>query len=382
VRKLRQLDLFNRIGFAHFTSMPPRIPATVTVAQLPEFDEVIDVRSPSEFAEDHVPGALSCPVLDDDERARIGTLYKQVSAFAAKKAGAALVSRNIAHHLEHALRDKPPAWRPLVYCWRGGNRSGALAHVLAQIGWRAGQLDGGYRAYRRAVINDLEQLPARFRWRVVCGLTGSGKSRLLHALAAHGAQVLDLEGHAAHRGSVLGDLPDRPQPSQKRFESLLWNALHGFDPQRPVYVESESRKIGTLRVPQSLIARMWDSECVKLDAGVATRIALLREEYAHFADDVAALGTQLDRLTALYGHAMIDEWKTLARGGNWDALVDALLTRHYDPAYTRSTLTHYPGLEHAPVLFADGTAAHVFERLADACLAAEATPPRAILPAV
>ncbi|MGH8272142.1 MAG: tRNA 2-selenouridine(34) synthase MnmH [Gammaproteobacteria bacterium] len=362
--------------------MPPKIPATVTVAQLPEFDEVIDVRSSSEFAEDHVPGALSCPVLDDEERARIGTTYKQVSAFAAKKAGAALVSRNIAHHLEHALRDKPLTWRPLVYCWRGGNRSGALAHVLAQIGWRAGQLDGGYRAYRRAVINDLEQLPARFRWRVVCGLTGSGKSRLLRALSTRGAQVLDLEAHAAHRGSVLGDLPDRPQPSQKLFESLLWNALRGFDPQRPVYVESESRKIGTLRVPQALIERMWGGECVKLDAGVTTRIALLREEYAHFADDVAALEAQLDRLAALYGHAVIHEWKTLARQGDWDGLVEALLTRHYDPAYTRSTLTHYPHLEHAPALFADGAEARVFERLADACLAPEATPPRAILPAV
>ena len=157
---------------------------TVTVAQLDAFDEVIDVRSPSEFALDHVPGAANCPVLDDEERARVGTLYKQVSPFDARKLGAALVSKNIARHLEEHFRGRDRGWRPLVYCWRGGKRSGAMAHVLREIGWDAATLEGGYRSYRREVMAQLEKLPARFRFRVVCGATGSGKSRLLEALAA------------------------------------------------------------------------------------------------------------------------------------------------------------------------------------------------------
>src|SRR5262249_26159773 len=149
-------------------------------------------------------------------------------------------------HLDATFGERPRAWRPLVYCWRGGTRSGALVHVLQQIGWKARQLGGGYKAYRRSVIAELEESPGRFEWHVVCGLTGSGKSRLLRALARCGAQVLDLEMLAAHRGSVLGDLPGEPQPPQKMFESLLWNELRQFDPMQPVFVEAESKRIGNL----------------------------------------------------------------------------------------------------------------------------------------
>ena len=221
-----------------------------TVADLDGFDAVIDVRSPAEFAEDHVPGALSCPVLDDEERARVGTLYKQVSPFAARKVGAALVAANIARHIEANFLEHPRQWRPLVYCWRGGKRSGSMTHVLREIGWAAQQLDGGYKSFRRHVIGELDALAAGLRFRVLCGLTGSGKSRLLRALAERGEPVLDLEAIAAHRGSVLGDLPQEPQPSQKGFETQLWQALRKLDPSRTVFVESESRKIGNLRVPE------------------------------------------------------------------------------------------------------------------------------------
>src|SRR5712691_4047241 len=131
----------------------------VTVAQVDAFDEVIDVRSPSEFAHDHVPGAVNCPVLDDAERARVGTLYKQVSSFDAKKIGAALVSKNIARHIDQRFRSRASSWRPLVYCWRGGQRSAAMAHVLREVGWDAATLEGGYRAYRREVMAQLEALP-------------------------------------------------------------------------------------------------------------------------------------------------------------------------------------------------------------------------------
>lgn len=348
-----------------------REPALVTVAQLADFDEIVDVRSEAEYADDHIPGAVSCPVLTDEERARVGTLYKQVSAFDAKKVGAALVSANIARHLQQRFHDRPRSWRPLVYCWRGGSRSAALAHVLHQVGWRVGRLEGGYRAYRRAVVADLERLPARFRWRAVCGLTGTGKSRFLRALAARGAQVLDLEAFAAHRGSVLGNLPDVAQPSQKMFDSRVWQALHRLSPARPVYIEAESKKIGTLRVPDALIYAMWGSPCVVLEAPVQLRVALLKAEYRHFIDEPSVLMARLRGLTALYGHAAIERWNALARDRQWDALTEDLLVTHYDPAYTRSTLKHYPGLETALRLNVGGTGDDDYARLARDCLARE-----------
>jgi tRNA 2-selenouridine synthase len=317
------------------------------LSQLAEFDQGIDVRTPAEFAEDHLPGALNLPVLSNEERVQVGTLYKQVSPFQAKKLGAALVSRNIAGHLESTLIDRPRTWRPLVYCWRGGQRSASMTHILREIGWDARQLAGGYRAYRRAVVADLETLPGRLNLRVVCGLTGSGKSRLLGLLAQQGAQVLDLEHLAAHRGSVLGNLPDEPQPSQKMFESCLWEALRRLDPARPVFVESESKRIGQLHVPQALIDRMWSSGCVQMEVDRAIRVQLLKEEYAHFLRDPAALGRQLDCLVQLHGRETIARWKSLAESGDWDTLVDELLVRHYDPAYTRSIVSHYPALPRA-----------------------------------
>src|SRR5262245_48999775 len=243
-----------------------------------QFDTIIDVRSPAEYAEDHIPGAISAPVLDDAERAQVGTLYKQVSPFDAKRLGATLVAKNIAEHVGHLFRDKPKNWHPLVYCWRGGKRSGSMAHILKEIGWNAETLEGGYKAYRRWVVQQLDELPGRFDWRVIHGPTGSGKSRFLSALERAGAQVLDLEDLAAHRGSVLGNLPGRPQPSQKMFESMLLQELTAFDPAKPVFVEAESKKIGQLHVPDALIGRMRASACVKLETSVDTRVALLLEE--------------------------------------------------------------------------------------------------------
>jgi tRNA 2-selenouridine synthase len=354
---------------------PARGPAAVNLTQLAEFDEVIDVRSEDEFAEDHIPGALNCPVLDNAQRAEVGTIYKQISSFDAKKIGAAMVSANIARHLRERFSDRPRSWRPLVYCWRGGGRSGALAHVLHQVGWRAGQLDGGYKAYRRTVVADLERLPSQFDWRVVCGLTGSGKSRLLRALRAQGGQVLDLEALAAHRGSVLGNLPDEAQPAQKMFESLVWNELRGFSASRPVFVEAESKKIGSLRVPEALIAAMWTSRCVLLDAPLALRVRLLREEYAHYIDSPLSLTTKLECLSGLYGHETIGKWKRQTEAGQWDTLTEDLLLRHYDPAYTRSTLKHYPRLPQAHRLQLHDAADAAFAALAADCLAAEASCP-------
>ena len=351
--------------------MSPPVPRVITVEALDDYRERIDVRSPSEYAEDHLPGAISHPVLSDAERAHVGTLYAREGGFAAKRVGAAIVSRNIANLLERELAGKPRDWMPLVYCWRGGKRSASLAHILNEIGWHAAQLQGGYRAFRRHVRAQLNVLPQRFDFRVVCGLTGSGKSRLIMALAAEGAQVLDLERLAAHRGSLLGDLPDAPQPSQKRFETRLYDALHRLDPARPVYVESESKRIGALQVPEPLLQSMRDARCVRLELAQPLRVALLREEYAHFLDDTDRLSAQLAPLVELHGRETIQRWNAAARAGDWDGLVASLLAQHYDPVYARSMSRNFPRHGNARVVEATRIDMAHYRELARALMADE-----------
>ena len=325
-------------------------PRVVTVAQLSDYDEIIDVRSPAEYSEDHIPGAISAPVLDDEQRARIGTLYAKESPFAAKRHGAALIARNIAHHLDNLFFDKPKKWKPVVYCWRGGQRSGAMAHILAQVGWSTGRLEGGYKNYRRQVLADLETLPDALHFRVICGPTGSGKSRLLRVLQKQGAQVLDLEALAQHRGSLLGNLPDEVQPAQKMFDSRLWDALSHFDTHRPVFVEAESKKIGLINTPEPLLKKMRSSECVAIEAPVSARVQLLMEDYKHFLSDPALLIERLTPLLPLHGRQVLDHWQMLAEQGEWITLVEKLLTQHYDPSYQRSTMHNFANLPTAKVL--------------------------------
>ncbi len=342
-----------------------------TVAELHAFDEIIDARSPGEFAEDRVPGAINLPVLDDAERARVGTLHKQVSPFEAKKVGAALVSRHIAHHLDTWFADKPRNYRPLVYCWRGGSRSGAMVHVLQKIGFPAVQLDGGYKAYRRHVVTELARLPALFAFRVVSGPTGSGKSRLLQALAEAGAQVLDLEALAAHRGSLLGALPQQAQPAQKGFESAIWSVLEHLDPAQPVYVESESRRIGAVQLPDALIGAMRASPCIRIDASLEARVALLIEDYTHFLGDPDILNTRLEHLTELRGRETVTAWQALASRCAWPELVAALLAQHYDPAYHKSLSRNYAPSANDRTFRVDDLSAEGMRQLAQAIRAGE-----------
>lgn len=345
----------------------------VPVAALGDYPDRIDVRSPTEYADDHLPGAASHPALSDEERARVGTLHAQVSAFEARRVGAALVARNIAAMLEGPFAGRPRDWTPLVCCWRGGQRSRSLTYLLNEIGWRAVQLDGGYRAWRRHVVARLQTLPQEFRYRVVCGLTGSGKSRLIGALAEEGAQALDLEALARHRGSLLGDLPGDPQPSQRAFETALLVALERFDPARVVYVESESRKIGALQLPDALLSAMRAADCVRVATPSALRIALLKEEYAHFFDDRAALEARFARLVPLHGKATIERWTATAAAGDWDALVADLLTRHYDPMYARAIARNFPRIAQALVVTPAGITPAALRALAREIDAQETT---------
>lgn len=310
--------------------------AAEVLAQLASFDTIIDARSESEFALDHLPGAVNWPTLNDAERQLIGTMYVQVNQFEAKKRGAAFAARNIAAHIEREVIDKPRDWKPLAYCWRGGKRSGSLSLILDQIGFRVTLVEGGYKAFRAAMLLDIPQRVAALELRVVCGTTGSGKTRLLHALAHAGAQVLDLEALANHRSSVLGAIPGEPQPSQKHFDSLVWDALRKFDPARPVYVESESKKVGNVAVPTSLVERMRDSPCLDLTLPMAERVALLMEDYDFFVKDRDYFCQRLDVLSEFRGKAVVQAWKEQVAGGNVESVVHDLLTQHYDPVYLQS----------------------------------------------
>ncbi len=349
-----------------------KIPGVANVTQAGEFDEIIDVRSPAEFAEDHMPGAVNCPVLSNEERARVGTIYKQESPFAAKKLGAALVARHIAEHIEARFLDKPREWKPLIYCWRGGKRSGAMTHVLRQIGWHACALEGGYKSYRRHVVAELAELPRRFSFRVVTGATGSGKSRLLEALAAQGAQVLDLEALAAHKGSVLGGLPDEAQPSQKMFESRLLAVLQGLTFAEPVYVEAESRKIGQLQVPDALLETMRAGPCLRIEATDAARVRFLIGDYDYFLADPTSLKEKLDCLRELQSGETLAHWNALIDARDWPALVAELLERHYDPLYRRSQGKNYAHFAEAPRFATDDLSPAGLTKLATEILATSA----------
>ncbi len=347
-----------------------RVSATDVIARLADFSTIIDARSESEHAEDRLPGAQNWPVLNDAQRADIGTEYKQVSPFDARKRGAAMVSANIAQLVQTRVMDKARDWRPLVYCWRGGQRSGALSLVLGEIGFQVSVLDGGYRDFRRAVLAELQGLPARFDFRVLCGRTGSAKSRLLRALAEQGAQVLDLEDLACHRGSVLGPEPGRPQPSQKAFDTALWQALRALDPARPVYTEGESRLIGRLRLPQELIDRLRAASVLQVQMSLAARVDFLLLDYEHFVNDAESLCRRLSALVDLRGRATVERWQAQARAGAWSEMVAELLTQHYDPSYLKSMRLHFATFDLAQVIDLPDAQATTLQSAATQLLAA------------
>ena len=295
------------------------------------FDDIIDVRAPAEYAEDHLPGAISLPVLDDEERARVGTIYKQVSPFTARKVGAALVAKNAAAHLQGPLADKPGGWRPLVYCWRGGQRSGSFATILSQIGWRVETLVGGYKTWRGLVVQAVYDTPVAAPVVVLDGNTGSAKTEILNLLPGFGVQVIDLEGLANHRGSLFGNLG--PQPSQKAFEGALALALARLDPTRPVVVEAESSKIGNCRIPPELWKAMVVAPRVTIAAPRAARADYLARAYADLTADPARLTATIDLLKPLHPREVIEEWQALGAAGQFQALADGLMERHYDPRY-------------------------------------------------
>jgi tRNA 2-selenouridine synthase len=298
------------------------------------FDDIIDVRSPAEFAEDHLPGAINLPVLTDAERAEVGTIYKQDSPFRARKIGAALVAANAARHLQGPLADKPGNWRPLVYCWRGGQRSGSFASILSQIGWRVELISGGYKAWRGLVVDSLYTQPFPGPVIVLDGNTGSAKTALLGHMADAGLQVLDLEGLAHHRGSLFGAMPGG-QPSQKMFERNLAMAMAALDPARPVVVEAESSKVGNCRLPPGLWKAMAAAPRVIIDASVEARADYLVTAYSDLATDQTRLHRVIDLLASQHDAKVIEGWHVMATEGAFTTLAADLMARHYDPRYEK-----------------------------------------------
>lgn len=305
-------------------------------ATLAGWDVIIDARSPGEFSIDHLPGAMNLPVLTDAERAEVGTIYVQESRFKARRIGAVYVARNVARHMEAVMVDWSGSLRVLVYCWRGGMRSNSMALILAQVGWRTSVLAGGYRTYRRRVVQRLYEDAPLNKVVLLDGPTGSGKTDVLARLAAHGVQTLDLEGLAAHRGSIFGGLPRLPQPNQKLFESRFLAALEALDPSRPVVVEAESSKVGQLMVPPVLWRAMTAAPRIVLSAPAEARARYLVQTYAELGHEPEALISLLGRLPERHSRKQLEAWTALARGGDLDALAAELIETHYDPAYRRS----------------------------------------------
>jgi tRNA 2-selenouridine synthase len=314
----------------------PETTEAVDHRSLARYDMIIDVRSPAEFAEDHVPGAVNLPVLDNEERAKVGTIYVQQSRFLARRVGAAIVARNISRHLETALADMPADFKPLVYCWRGGQRSNAMATVLAQVGWRTIVLAGGYRTYRRWVQKRLYGEALGLKLVLLDGGTGSGKTEILNRAARLGVQAIDLEALAKHRGSLFGAMAE-PQPAQKMFESFLLRLLDGMDRTLPVLVEAESSKVGNRTLPPALWQAMLEAPRIELSAPLPARAAYLVRAYPEIVADRELLHGVLSKLAVYPGRKRLEAWMELADAGQFHELVSEVVERHYDPSYARSS---------------------------------------------
>ena len=316
--------------------MTPLILTSIVDMRNISADTIIDVRSPAEYEEDHLPGAINLPVLSDVERAEVGTIYKQVSSFAARKIGGALVAHNTATHLQGALAGKDGAWQPLIYCWRGGQRSNAFATILDQVGWRVRLLQGGYQSYRREIVRTLYEKQLPHRLMLISGSTGTAKTALLHQLVAKGAQVLDIEEIAAHRGSLFGGT-GTAQPSQKMFETSIANRLATLDPNKITFVEAESSKVGERLIPPSLWALMANASRIQITATLEARSSFLCRAYSNLTQDKTGLSDLLNKLRPYHSGERIDQWHAQAQINDWQTLAAGLIKDHYDPRYAKWT---------------------------------------------
>ena len=303
-----------------------------------KFDTIIDVRSPLEFAEDHIVGAINCPVLSDLERQKVGTIYKKESSFKAKIIGSSLTAKNIAFHIENKFMEKKGSWQPLIYCWRGGQRSKAFSIVLSEVGWRTNQLKGGYKEYRNQVINFLDNIGPKLKITLISGKTGSAKTKILKSIENEGGQILDLEGLANHKGSLLGKIPDLIQPSQKFFESLIFNKIQNLNLKDKIYIEAESSKIGNIHIPKSIWKKMIKSPRIEISANVELRAKFLVSDYDYMCNDPTLINPIIKGLKNRLSKKLFDEWTNLIDKKKWFDLTKSFLENHYDPSYSSNTI--------------------------------------------
>jgi tRNA 2-selenouridine synthase len=305
---------------------------------------IIDARSPHEFDDDHIPGAVNLPVVDDSEFAEVGITHK-TDKHKAYLVGVEYSLRNIADRMKPLIAQYGPRDRMLVYCFRGGKRSRLWGDVLRTIGFQVDVLNGGWKNYRRWVRAGLESLPRAFTYHVLSGPTGCGKTRLLHELERQGEQVLELEGLACHRGSLIGDLPGLKQPPQKLFESKVLEVLRHFDARRPVWLEAESKKIGNVQLPDALFESMHRSRVYRIETPMSERVAMWMEDYPHLAADPVGMVRKLEPLKPLVGNEVLEQWRSMAEERCVSELFERVMVEHYDPCYARSTRRNYGSLE-------------------------------------
>ncbi len=295
---------------------------------------VVDVRTPLEFSEDHIPGALNVPLLDNEERVEIGIIYKQAGPHAARQRGLELTAprfpRIVAEIESHACG------RPvLVYCWRGGLRSKTVTTILDLVGYEAAQLHGGYKSFRNHVVSYFENFDPPGPLVVIHGLTGVGKTRFLQSMDDRKYTVVDLEGLACHRGSAFGSLGLEQSLSQKRFESILWDAMRKGPADKPVIVEGESRRIGRISLPGNMYEVMNRGIRIWCEASLETRVSRLIEEYGkpEYRNGMADALSRISRKLGAQKYKEISEYLE-----NWDLepFMAGLLDGYYDRVYYKT----------------------------------------------
>ncbi len=287
---------------------------------------VVDVRSPGEYATGHIPGAVNVPVFDDAQRAEVGTLYKKEGNLKAVKRGIDLTAPLMSSKLQSGL-ELASGGRLLLYCWRGGMRSEAMAWLFSLGGLEPLVLKGGYKAYRNHILEDLCR---ERKLMILGGLTGSGKTGILRYMKSSGARVTDLEGLASHRGSAFGALGQGPQPSSEHFANLLFDDLSAYGTETPVWLEDESRNIGTVFMPDCFYARMQSASVIAIMMSIETRMPRLVREYTSFpVEDIIASVMKISK--RLGGDRTRDAIEALKRGDYPTAI--RITLEYYDKSY-------------------------------------------------
>ena len=297
-----------------------------------EYNIIIDVRTPLEFKEDHIPNSINYPVLTNKQRHEIGIEYKE-NSFYAKKVGASIISSNISKIINKIKFDKKQ--KILIYCWRGGLRSLSLYLVLKQIGYDVTLLDGGYKNYRRFVVKFFETSCEKYKFNQIMGVTGVGKTLFIKELSKT-YQVIDFEGLANHKGSILGNIPNKIQPSQKYFETLIYEKIKSFNSKKNIWVESESIKVGKLSIPSKIWKNMPLGKNVKVISSLEERVRFILKDYKYFTNTPTLMKEALKVLRKIIPKEEFLMIEENLKKEKYFQFVKSLIEYHYDRAYKKT----------------------------------------------